>query len=685
MVFRWCLTLVCLCQPLIAVARPDSFFVLEEVIVSATRIPLEWSRMPLAAGRVGQDEIQLGRQQLGLDESLVNIPGLFFQNRYNFAQDLRISIRGFGARANFGIRGIKLFADDIPLTMPDGQGNVDSLDLGSAQSVEVIRGPVSAIYGSAGGGVINISTEQGPETPFLSGRFSAGAYDYRLAQAKAGGQTGKFNWFINLSATELDGYRAQSRYERSLLNSKFRYDFDDGSSLTAVFNAVDSPTAQDAGALNAAEVLLDRRQAVARNVQFDADEAVQQQTLGLVWRKALNGANDVLLRAYALQRDFQNLLPFDVNSNGQGGSVDLERKVAGLGGYWSWNKPLGEAGDNRLVVGFDVDQQRDLRQRFANNAGLAGALTTSQDEDVSSRSLFVEDAWAIARQLTLTAGARFDDMQYDVSDRTAGNGSGETAFQQFSPMVSLAWSPSAQLNLYGNLSTSFDPPAITELANPNGPSGFNQNLGPQTATNYEIGAKGWFTDRIRYELALFHIAVKDEIVPFELLGSGQSFFRNAGRSTHDGVEAGISLELVPGLTASAAYTGSDFTFKTFSEPGDKVFDGRRIPGVPQQQFHLDLAWQPSSGFYAGWDLLYVGAFFADNANSVKTDSYLVANLRAGYRWSSQRWELQPFLGVNNLFDENYMGNIRINAAFGRYYEPAPQRNVYAGVELRYGL
>jgi iron complex outermembrane receptor protein len=659
--------------------------VVEEIIVSAMRIPLEWSRMPAAAGRVGQDEIQLGRQQLGLDESLASIPGLFFQNRYNFAQDLRISIRGFGARANFGIRGIKLFADDIPLTMPDGQGNIDSLDLGSAQSIEVIRGPVSALYGAAGGGVINISTEQGPETPFLSGRISAGAYDYRLAQAKAGGQTGKFNWFMNLSATELDGYRAQSRYERSLLNSKFRYDFDDGSSLTAVFNATDSPMAQDAGALTTAEVLQDRRQAAARNVEFGADEAVQQQKLGLVWRKALNDANDLLLRTYAIRRDFQNLLPFAINSNGQGGSVDLDRKVAGLGGHWSWNKELGGADGNRLVVGFDVDQQRDLRRRFANNQGLAGALTTRQDEDVSTRSLFVEDAWAMTQQLTLTAGARFDDMQYDVSDRTAGNGSGEMAFQQFSPMVSLAWSHSAQLNLYGNLSTSFDPPAITELANPNGPSGFNQDLGPQTATNYEIGAKGWVMDRVRYELALFHIDVEDEIVPFELAGSGQSFFRNAGQSTHDGVEAGISLELVSGLTGSAAYTWSDFAFKTFSEPGGNIFDGHRIPGVPQHQFHLDLAWRQSSGFYAGWDLLYVGTFFADNANRVKTDSYLVSNLRAGYRWSSRRWEIQPFLGVNNLFDETYMGNIRINAAFGRYFEPAPQRNVYAGVELRYRL
>ena len=680
----WYVALAILSGPLDALAATGHAPVIEEIIVTATRIPMEWSRAALAAGQVGEDEIQLGRQQLGLDESLVNIPGLFFQNRYNFAQDLRVSIRGFGARANFGIRGIKLFADDIPLTTPDGQGEVDSIDIGSAERIEVIRGPVSAMYGSAGGGVINITTEDGPETPFLSGRFSAGAYDYRMAQAKTGGQAGAFNWLINLSDTQLDGYRTQARYERTLMNTKLRYDFDSTSSITMVFNVTDSPTGQDPGGLNLTEVRANRRQAAPRNVQFGADEAVKQRKLGLVWRQALNDASDILLRAYAIRRDFWNLLPFDINSNGQGGSVDLERKVAGAGGHWSWHSHPRGGGENRFVLGFDVDEQRDLRQRFVNNLGVVGALTTRQDEDVSSRSLFVEDAWSVSPQLTLTAGARLDDMQYQVTDRTAGNGSGQTDFRQFSPMASLSWSQSEQLNVYANISTSFDPPAITELANPNGPTGFNQDLDPQSATNYEIGAKGRVSGRLRYELALFHIDVKDEIVPFELQGSGQAFFHNAGRSTHKGLEMGLAVELLPGLSGSAAYTWSDFAFRTFSE-SVHLYDGNRIPGVPQHQFHLEMAWQHESGFYAAWDLLYVGRFFADNANSTATDPYTVANLRAGYRRSADRWEWQPFLGVNNLFDERYMGNIRINAAFDRYYEPAPGRNLYAGLELRFGF
>jgi iron complex outermembrane receptor protein len=268
-------------------------------------------------------------------------------------------------------------------------------------------------------------------------------------------------------------------------------------------------------------------------------------------------------------------------------------------------------------------------------------------------------------------------MEYSVTDRTAGNGSGQTDFQEVSSMLGLAWSRDAALNLYGNVSTSFDPPAIAELVNPDGPSGFNQNLDPQTATNYELGIKGQPTGRVLYELALFHIDVTDEIVPFELSGSGQAFFRNAGESTHNGVEAGVTVELAPGLTSRAAYTFSDFEFKNFSD-GRGVFDGNRIPGIPENQAHLDFAWQHASGLYAGWDFLYVGPFFANNANTVDTDPYFVSNLRAGYRWLSDGWMLEPFIGVNNLFDESYMDNVRINATFGRYYEPAPERNVYGG-------
>jgi len=658
--------------------------VLEEIVVTATRIPTELVDLPFAAASVGKEAIQRGRQQLGLDEALATVPGLFFQNRYNFAQDLRIAIRGFGARANFGIRGIRIYADDIPQTLPDGQGSVDAIDLGSAEQIEVIRGPFSAVYGAASGGVINIRTEDGPADPFLSTRINTGSYGFFHGQVKTGGQSGKLNWLANFSLTNLDGYRDHSRYENRLLNSKFRYVFDENTQLTVVFNAVNSPTADDPGGLTTREVEANRRQAAPRNLLFNAGESLDQQSLGLAFRRQNGDGQELMLRAYTVSRDFSNFLPFDINSNGQGGNVNLDRKVYGLGGNYGWNFDLNGL-KNHLIVGLDYDAQRDHRTRFANDLGVTGERTTDQDEDVTTTGVYVQDVLGLSDSVSLTLGGRFDWVDYRVTDRTSAPGSGDRDFNQFSPVAGVNWAIRQAMNLYANVSTSFDPPATTELANPDGPTGFNQNLEPQTATNYELGLKGLLTARFRYELALFHIDVKDEIIPFELEGSGQSFFENAGSSTRNGVETSLSAELAEGLTGTASYTWSDFTFDRFDGLDGADYDGNRIPGVPEHLLNLDLTWSHDSGFYAGWDLLYVGHFYADNANEVETGDYFVSNLRLGYRWSSQNWQFEPFAGINNLFDEKYNGNIRLNATFGRYYEPDPERNIYAGMMLRYGF
>ena len=623
---------------------------LEEIVVTATRMPTDLAGLPFAAGSIPGEQVQRARQRLGLDEALAIQPGLFFQNRYNFAQDLRIAIRGFGARANFGIRGIRIFADDIPQTLPDGQGSVDAIDLGSVQSVEVVRGPFSAVYGSSSGGVIHLHTEDGPASPIVSGRFNTGSYGFSEWQVKAGGQAGRLNWLVNGSRTELDGYRDHAIYSNDLFNSKFRYDFDQTTSLTVLLNAVDSPLADDPGGLNAREAAENPRQAAPRNLQYNAGESLDQQTLGLAFRKTFNGGRELLLRNYYVQRDFFNRLPFDLNSNGQGGSVDLDRKFAGLGVQYGWVTDwAGRSG--RLIIGLDFDAQRDRRRRYANNQGVIGELTTDQDEDVTTSALFAQQAVDLTDSLAMTLGGRFDAVEYQVADRTGATGPGERTFNEFSPMLGMSWAMRESLRLYGNVSTSFDPPATTELANPYGPTGFNQDIESQTATNYEVGLKGLLSGRLRYDLALFHIDVKDEIVPFELEGSGQSFYRNAGRSTHDGLEALLVLELLPGLSGSAAYTWSDFTFDEFRDPVGAVYDGNRIPGIPEHLFNIALDWTHESGLYAGWDMLYAGRFYADNANSVEAGDYLVSNLRGGFRWQADRWSLEPFIGVNNLFDE----------------------------------
>lgn len=677
---------ILLLLPIFALSADDepSVLQLDKITITATRIENEQEKLPIAVGTVGEDEIQLGRQQLGLDESLTAIPGLFFQNRYNFAQDERISIRGFGARADFGIRGIRIYADGIPQTLPDGQSSVDALDLGSTRRIEVIRGPFSAVYGAASGGVIDIITEDGPEIPYISGRLNTGSYGYRQGQVKAGGQTGDLNYLVNGSRTTLDGYREHSSYSSKLLNSKFRYDLDDSSDLTVVLNAVDSPRADDPGGLTETEVREDRKQAAPRNLLFDTGEELDQQTLGLAYNREIGMQHRFMLRNYYVQRNFRNKLPFDINSNGQGGSVKLDRFFSGGGGNYTYSGNLLNKG-NQLVLGFDIDAQRDHRKRFANNEGVKGIKTTDQDEDVTSYGVYFQDALEVTDSITLTLGARYDHLRYEVDDHMSLTGSGDTSFDETSPMLGLAWSIDPAVNLYGNIARSFDPPTTTELANPFGTSGFNPDLKPQTATNYEIGAKGLLPGRLRYEVALFRINVDDELVSFELGGSGQSFYENAGSSTHEGLETALSMELFPGLTGTLTYTYSDFTFDTFRDHDGNIYDGNKIPGVPDNEFHVELGYQHPSGFYASWDLLHAGSFYADNANTVKSGAYNVANLRAGYVQQWKQWEISPFIGINNMFGEKYFDNIRTNASFGRYFEPAPERNYYGGIGLRYNF
>ncbi len=654
--------------------------VLAEVMVTATRIEKPVADIPAAIGVVDESTVQTARQQLGIDESLARIPGLFMQNRFNFAQDLRVSIRGFGARANFGIRGIKILVDGIPETLPDGQGQVDSIDLSSVGQIAVMRGPASALYGNASGGAILVTSEQGTPEPFVEGRTSFGEHGYAKHQLKTGGSNGKLNYLLSASDLEIDGYRANSEAESRQFSGRLRYEFDPGSDFSVSFNATDQPVSNDPGQLTAAQVAQDPRQARAQNLQFAAGEELEQQRLGLVYRKSFGEQHSITARNYYVWRDFVSRLAFQA-----GGAVTIDRLFAG-GGLMYTNTRSWGGHDNRLMLGVDYDHQDDDRQRFANNNGVLGALSFNQNETVTSQGLYLQDEFKLTERVEMTVGVRYDEVEFDVTDSflTDGNDSGRRSFSETSPMLGVMFSISPALHLYGNVSTAFETPTTTEFANPAGGGGFNRLLEPQTATNYEVGLKGVLGQRSRYEVAVFHIDVENELIPYQLITSpGRDFFRNAGESARDGFEMSFGSQLLPGLDLSVAYTYSDFAFDRFVDAAGNDFSGNALPAAPENILHGELTYSHDTGLFASVDAMYVDDVYADNANTVVSDGYVVANARLGYLATVGALSISPFVGVNNVLDEAYNSSVTINGAGGRYFEPAPERNVYGGIELRY--
>ncbi len=654
--------------------------ILEPVTVEATRLDSDPDEVPAAISVVGKDDVQLARQQIGLDESLVAIPGLFLQDRYNFAQDLRISIRGFGARAAFGIRGVRIVVDGIPETLPDGQGGVDSIDLGSVQQIEVIRGPVSSLYGNASGGVINIVSERGPEIPFVESRLSTGEFDFGKHQLKFGGDTGRFNYLVNVSDMDFEGYREHSDTENTQLNGNFGYQIDDSSDLRLTLNLTDQPLADDPGGLTREEAEADPRAANQTNVDFNAGEALDQQKIGLVYTKSFGELHELQLRNYYVWRDFLNRLPF-----ADGGAVVLERLFAGGGASYTYSGDLWGR-SNRLMLGVDLERQDDDRFRFDNNMGTLGALVFDQNEEVTSSGLFVQNEWDVLTDVVLTLGVRRDEVEFDVTDRFLGDGddSGSRSFSETSPMIGLLYAAAPSMNFYAKVSTAFETPTTTEFANPGGAGGFNPDIDPQLATNYEVGVKGTIGERSRYQAALFSIDVEDELIPFELADQpGRDFFANAGESSRRGVELAFVSQPLDGLQISFAYTYSDFAFDEFMSDAGDDFAGNTIPGVPENLLYGEVGYSHSSGFYTSLDALSVDNVFLNNANTESSDSYVVSNLRAGFLGHSGDWEFAPFVGINNLTNKAYPGNTRINAFGGRFFEPAPDRHFYGGISVRY--
>ncbi len=639
--------------------------------------------VPFSVTIIGREQIQEGQQQLALDEALAGVPGLFMMGSDNFTQDLRLSIRGFGARAAFGIRGIKLLVDGLPESTPDGQGQVDNIDAGLLDQAEIVRGPMAGLYGNAAGGVVSLSSEGPPEQPFAEARLSAGSFGFQRYQLKGGLTQGKLGVLAYGSHTQIDGFREHSLMRTAVFNVKADYRYREGSKLQLLFNYMDSPEALDAGALSREAVQADRRQAWGANLNFNAGEAIQQGRVGGRWEHKWKERHQLEARAFYLWRDFNNRLPFQF-----GGIVQLDRQFYGGGISYSYQAKLAGM-PYRFRLGLDVEQQADLRQRFNNLQGQPGERSFYQDELFRSIGLFGVQELQISSALKAVLSTRLDNVRPEARDRFLADGddSGKIEYTRFNPGFGLLYQAVPRLRLHANISTSFEAPALIELsANPENPvgGGFNLALSPQRAVNYELGLGGQWGHRLRYQLTGFYIALQDELVPFELEGfPGRSFFRNAGSSRRQGLEAELHYQLASGFSAQLSYTYSDFVYQDYQLPG-RDLQGKRLPGIPPHFGFLRLRYLHRSGLLAALQGRYAGPLFADDANTAEDNAYFALALRLSYRARLGRLGLHPFLGINNLLDMRYSDSIRLNAFGGRYFEPAPGRHFYVGLRLRVG-
>ena len=645
----------------------------EQVVVTATRTEQPIADVPAAISVVGSEDIQDARATVSLSESLSRVPGVFIQDSGNFAQDVRLQIRGFGTRAAFGIREVRVLVDGIPETMADGQTQLDSIDLGAIDRIEVLREPAASLYGNASGGVIQLFTEDGPDEPWAAIRLTGGSFGFGKAQGKGGGRAGDAHVYLSGSTFRVDGYRHQSESIASIVTSKVRYDLNDTTTLTTLLNGVDSPVADDPGALTREQAKHNPTQAREANVTFDAGEEVQQARIGFVLDHD-GPPHAVSAYTYFLYRDFENRLAF-----ADQGIVSFERLSPGAGLQYTWDAPVLSI-SQALTTGFDVQYLDDDRKRHDNDAGREAALRVKQRERVTSVGPYVREAvYLMDDQIELSAGVRYDSTHFDVDvdfdDTGAGTGSDTRTMDEWSPAGGIRYTPLQWLTVFGKIGTSFQVPTTTELANPRG-SGLDPNVDPQTAVSYELGGRV-STARIGGGVAAFLIDVDDELIPFEDPISGRTAFRNAGSSRRHGIEVDVQAELLRNLRWTASGTWIDAEFHDY-QVNMQDFDGNDEPGIPSWQVFQELAYRHDSGFFGALEAFLVDDYFVDDGNTAKSRSYELVNLRFGFDYRIGRWELNPFLGLSNLLDENYDGTVRLNAVGMRYYEPAPDFNVFGG-------
>lgn len=669
---------------------------LAPINVTATRTEVPPFEVPASVDVLDGERIRGdGRAQINLSESLSLVPGLLARDRLNQAQDMQLSVRGFGARSTFGVRGVRLYVDGIPATMPDGQGQLSHIDLASVGRLEVLRGPFSVLYGNSSGGVMQVFTEEGQGSPVLSSSVATGSYGLRRADIKASGSADSLGYVLSAGRLSTNGFRQHSAAEREGANVRLDWALGDDRKLTLLANTV-KVEAQDPLGLSRAQFDTAPRSADPAATTFNTRKTVRQSQIGAVYEQRVDGDNQLRLMVYGGERattQFQSI-PTGVQANPlhPGGVIGLDRNYGGLDARWTTRtlmaqKPL------EIVGGLAYDTMNETRRGWQNfqgsTLGVQGALRRDEDNRVTSLDPYVQATWKPEARWTVNAGVRHSLVRFNSADNyivgTNGNDSGSVRYSATLPAAGVTYAPSEQWRVYAAAGRGFETPTFNELAYRSVGTGLNFSLRPSRSDNLETGVK-WRTlpgaaTRMEATAAIFHTSTQDEIVTQSNVG-GRSTFQNAGATRRRGLELATSISPARHWLAQLSYTLLDARYRDAFVcpvnvnlcPAGRVPAGNRIPGTARNALAAELGWRPPTGWRAGVDARYLGSVAVNDVNTDAAASFVTLGANVGYVLALDRWNLTATARVDNLTDRKYAGSVIVNEGNGRYFEPAAGRN-----------
>lgn len=663
----------------------------DPLVVTGSRYQASGWQLPFSVNRIDAERATQGKPGVNLSEALGSVPGLVVQNRQNYAQDLQISSRGFGARSAFGIRGIKLLADDVPLSNPDGQGQAATFDLDTLERIEVLRGPFASVYGSNSGGVIQLFSRDGEGAPKLALDTSQAAYGTSRTRVSAEGGNDRAGFIINRSHFETDGYRDHSGAILDKTFAKLTLYPDDLSKLSLSFSELDQNDTQDPQGLTWDQVQADRRSAAPSALQFDTRKTVDHRQFALNYERSFAAGTwqSTLYSGTRRVTQYQSIPVFvQAPASQSGGVIDFERRFHGIGNRWIQSFDLGSS-LLTVTTGLDYDYSRDDRQGYENfigtTLGVKGNLRRDEHNEVTSLSPYVQAAWQLGK-LELQAGLRHSQVEFDVDDRFLSNGddSGSVTYRKFTPTLGASYTLLPDLNIYASWGKGLETPTLNELSYSGPDNSFGFALKPATSEQIEVGLKARLAQATSLQLALFQIDTDDELV-VESASGGRSRFQNAAQTRRRGVELALESRLSDTLRANLAYTQIDATYsKDFTSNGRLIEEGNHLPGIPARTLYGELAWQPFEGFSTAVEGLYRSKLYVEDSNTAKTaPSHALFNWQARFEQKAGALTFNQVLRIDNLLDREYIGSVIVGDGNGRYYEPGPERAWYVGAGVQY--